>query len=226
MQIHCGRIAGSNLSVWDSALLLGPAVHHAVIYSGILKCHMSKRHRMWLECVVNAGRCVLFLQQHAHFHFPSLAVHKASFAWVVNRQLQGGSREICRVFFFFILFSFWFLNLLSNYESDITAAETHDNDFDGRVLERPRPRCSTGSILCSLTGAICLTNACQALRPERVPRAHLISPKATWVLSSLMLSHSVHVFTIKDATAAPSLLSAETFVNNLGWRGKNCTFSF
>lgn len=46
MQIHYERVAGNNLSVWDSSLLLGPVVHGAVIYSGILKCHMSKRHRM------------------------------------------------------------------------------------------------------------------------------------------------------------------------------------
>lgn len=155
---------------------------------------MSKRHRMWLwtcgkcrkMCVVFAAACL--------FSFP---ITEASFGWFVNRLLQGGSREI----FFVCLF------VLSTYQSDISeAAETHNSGFDRRVLKRSRPQCGPGSILCSLIGAICLTNACHALRLECAPRAHLISPKTTWVLSSLMLSHCVHVFAIKDATAAPSLL--------------------
>lgn len=62
-------------TIWNSALFLqGPIVHSAVIYSGILKCHMSTRHRMWLDNVVSAGRCecTLFLQLQTTLHFPSI----------------------------------------------------------------------------------------------------------------------------------------------------------
>lgn len=62
--------------------------------------------------------------------FSSLSVDEAAFAWLVNRLLHGGSKKICRVFFSLFLMGFFsfFLNL-SNCESDLTAAETH-NDFE------------------------------------------------------------------------------------------------
>lgn len=201
MQTDCGRIAGNNLSVRDSCLLVGPVVHLAVIYSGILKCHMSKRHRMWLGRVVNAGRCTLFLQQHAGFHFPSLAVCEASFVglWTDWCKGEAGKFTVC---FFFVGF-FCCLFLLSTYQSDIAAAETHDRHFAGRVVK-------TAASVRHREPSYALIGAVWA------PGAHLIPSKTTWVLSSLMLSHSVHVFAIKDATAAPSLLSAETFFSEFG----------
>lgn len=120
---------------------------------------------------------MLFLQQHARFHFPSPAAHKASSAWFVNGLRQGGKQGNRQVVFF--VFFFLLLNLLSAYHSDIAAAQTHDNDFDGRVVKRPRPRCGAQVAFFALLGATSLTNACGALRLERAPRARLISPKTT-----------------------------------------------
>lgn len=78
-----------------------------------------------------------------------------------------------------VVFFLLLLNLLSTHQSDIAAAETHDNHFDGQVLKRPGPECGARSILCPLIGAICLTNACQTLPLECAPRTHLISLKTT-----------------------------------------------
>lgn len=101
-------VVGIQLSSWTPPCTM---LSFTVAFS---KCHMSKRHRMWLERVVNAGRCVLFLQQRAGVHFSALAVDVAAVAWLVNRLLHGGSKEICRVFFFlFISHGFFFLSFLT-----------------------------------------------------------------------------------------------------------------
>ena len=67
------------------------------------------------------------------FSFPITGSLWSFFCWLVNRLVQGGSREIHSLFFFVGFFCCLFL--LSTYQSDIAAAETHDRHFAGRVVK-------------------------------------------------------------------------------------------
>lgn len=80
------------------------------------------------------GRGAAFLQQRAGFHFPASAVREAPFGFVKPLlPLLKGNGEICSgVTGFFLVF----LNILSGFQSDITAAETHDDHLGGQVLKQ------------------------------------------------------------------------------------------
>lgn len=83
--------------------------------------------------MVSAGRGAAALQQRAGFHFPASAVREAPFGFVKRLlPLLKGNGDILQrrdwVFFF--------LNIVSGFQSDITAAETHDSHLDGHVLKQ------------------------------------------------------------------------------------------
>lgn len=99
---------------------------------------------------------------------------------------------------------FWgfFFNALSAFQSAITATETHDNDFDGHFLKQLKLAVGQETFFALLKVLYVWQMHVSIFRSEleRTPGAHLISPKTTWLLSSVTLRPCIK--DVKDATGA------------------------